>query len=166
MVDMAYDAIAGQTINLSADSDQHGLPDYFEDNGVRLGNGVWIQGLDSHNPDTDEDRLLDGSDPHPLRYDLHNRLITMIADLSYVNLPSEQGQAMEDLKGNTDIDIRFKMSQYNSQSLVNPNPYTELNGWKIIRAQDADMFLIGFAGVALKRGDTIAFAFRGRSSRN
>ncbi|WP_411347121.1 S-layer homology domain-containing protein [Paenibacillus sp. WLX2291] len=197
MVDMAYNAIAGETINLSADSDQDGLPDYFEDNGVRLGNGVWIQGLDAHNPDTDgdgipdgkeltwlqdqdqpklvyftlksdptkkdtdEDGLLDGFDPHPLRYDLHNRLATIMADLSYVNLSSEQGQAMEDLKGNTDIDTRFKMAQYNPQSLVNPNPYTELNGWKIIRAQDTDMFLSGFAAVALKRGDTIAFAFRG-----
>lgn len=197
MVDLAYDAIAGETINLSVDSDHDGLPDYFENNGVRLGNGVWIQGLDANNPDTDgdgipdgkeltwlqdkdqpnlvyftlksdptkkdtdEDGLLDGSDPHPLRYDLHNRLATIMADLSYVNLSSKQGEAMEDLKGNTDIDTRFKMAQYNPQSLVNPNPYTELNGWKIIRAQDADLFLTGFAGVALKRGDTIAFAFRG-----
>ncbi|MDN4618425.1 S-layer homology domain-containing protein [Paenibacillus sp. PsM32] len=197
VIDLAYENVAKETIDLALDTDQDGLPDYFEINGVRLGNGEWIHGLDPKNADTDGDGLFDGeelkwllddqntdliyftmkSDPtkydtdgdslhdrmdaEPLIYNLTDRNATLMADLSYVNLESSQGKNMEELRNNIDIDNRFNMSSYDSTSLINPNPYLELAGWKIIKAQHHDQDNSGFAAVALKRGNTIAFAFRG-----
>lgn len=53
-----FDEITTQTIDLYTDSDNDGIPNYFERN-LRLNNGTILQ-LDPNNPDTDGDGLSDG----------------------------------------------------------------------------------------------------------
>ena len=50
----------GDKIDINVDSDNDGIPDYYEDNMVAF-NGVTIK-LDKNNPDTDGDGLLDGEE--------------------------------------------------------------------------------------------------------
>jgi Mg-chelatase subunit ChlD len=55
-----YDEIGDETINLTLDSDNDGIIDYYEDK-IRSASGVKLN-LDKNNPDCDGDGLLDGEE--------------------------------------------------------------------------------------------------------
>lgn len=55
----AFNAI-GEKLSLTVDSDKDGLSDYYEENTVLFSGVEYV--LDKHNPDTDDDGLLDGEE--------------------------------------------------------------------------------------------------------
>lgn len=60
-LDEIFDQTAEGTIDYTTDTDGDGIPDYFEKQGMRLGNGKMVY-TDYTNPDTDGDGLLDGEE--------------------------------------------------------------------------------------------------------
>ena len=59
-----FGEIAEDTIDFVKDSDEDGIPDWYEINGMRLGNGISIK-TDPYNPDSDYDGLPDGEEIVP-----------------------------------------------------------------------------------------------------
>lgn len=188
-----FDDTASDTIDLAKDSDDDGLPDYYETNGIRLSNGEWLNGLDYMNSDTDGDGLKDGEevywvkdevtkkgsfgftsnpelkdtdgdglndkeDTRPLDFDIRTRHTLMASDLTYVNLEDYVGSYVDTVSSSSGLDERF------DHGLANPRK--ELKGWKIVYAEDSNGWDLGFAAVAIKKGDDIIIGYRGTELKN
>ena len=62
-----FEDIAEDTIDFVKDTDGDGIPDWYEINGMRLGNGVYIK-TNPYDPDSDNDGLLDGEEIVPQNF--------------------------------------------------------------------------------------------------
>ncbi len=90
-----------EKIDIETDSDQDGLPDFYEDHMV-LFTGVTIQ-LDKNNPDTDGDGVLDGEEVCELKYE-YNADKTQVKVTGKIHSnPIEQDSDFDGIGDSTDI---------------------------------------------------------------
>lgn len=184
-LDEIFEETAGDTIDYAVDSDKDGIPDYLEKQGIRLGNGVWIKGLDYKKADTDGDGLLDGEEivplyiserggyfvmrSHPLKVDTDGdhipdgkepkdrRMVYDVSERTLLNASLLAYSNMGSYVGQT-ID-QIPTSKLDLKS--NPHLQEELSGWTIIDAMDSSWSNVGAGAVALKKGNYIIAGYRG-----
>lgn len=180
-----FERTAGDTIDYAIDTDQDGLPDYLEKQGIRLGNGVWIKGLDHTKADTDGDGLKDGEEivptyisenggyfimhSHPLKVDTDKDHIPdgkepkerrMVYDVSNRTLLNASLLAYSNMGGNIGQTID-QISIPKAQLDKNPGLKEELSDWRIIDAIDSNWKSVGTGAVALKKGPYVILGYRG-----
>lgn len=180
-----FERTAGDTIDYAIDTDQDGLPDYLEKQGIRLGNGVWIQGLDHTKADSDGDGLLDGEEISPKYIDENGGYFVMYShplkvDTDRDHIPdgkeSKERRMVYDVSERTLLNASLlaysNMSGYIGQTIdqisiptaqLKNNPYLkeELSGWTVINAIDGGWGRLGTGAVALKKGPYIIAGYRG-----
>jgi von Willebrand factor type A domain/Lipase (class 3) len=180
---------AEETNKCTDDSDADGLTDCMEEDGFRMGNGQFIT-TDKSEPDTDGDGLLDGEEvlpqfiPHnggyyvmisnPTEidtdfdykkdedespndrnsYNFTQHLSVFMSSLSYKNLEGYLGEGGIDLSTTTIGSVRGVIKDLNIKQ-------EQLKGWKIVNAEDSHWYDTGFSALALKKGNMVAFAYRG-----
>ncbi len=175
-LDNIYENISDK-IDLSADSDDDGIPDYYEDHMVYF-NGVGMV-LDKNNPDTDGDNLEDGeevvleyiynedktqvkvigklnSDPSKKDTDSDGYIDSedknpLVWDISDRDLAISAGISYTDLAKGTRIDT-------SSIGLNNGANVNEMIGWTVLDTWHGGA---GFYAAALKKDKNIVLAFRG-----
>ncbi|ODP26697.1 Mannan endo-1,4-beta-mannosidase [Paenibacillus nuruki] len=189
-IDIAYENVAKETLeqSINIDSDNDGITDYYELNGIPIGNGEILKGLNPNDNDTDNDGIQDGKELvlSPLT-DLQGNTYFII--LSNPLIKDTDGDGMSDKYDSLPMIYNITerhnvlvsdLSYVNVQHLLGTNlggilddnilnrfkdseayPDIELDGWKIIKAKDSHWYDSGFGAIALKRGSDIIIAFRG-----
>jgi hypothetical protein len=101
--------------------------------------------------DTDNDGIIDSNDHNPKKYDVSQTHLTLMSDLSYINLEKMEGSLMTDLKDLSSI----------KENVSVKDRIDRLEGWKIANAENSNWYDSGLGALALKRGDQIVLAYRG-----
>ncbi|PGZ94146.1 hypothetical protein COE51_22890 [Bacillus pseudomycoides] len=179
----AFDHTADDTVDFFNDDDKDGIVNYYEKNGLRIETGEWITKLNYQNPDSDGDGLLDGDelgnynqkgryfeytsrpdlvdsdkdglsdkeDREKLTFNVTDQLLSYISDAAYINVEDH-------IRKNIDsLDIR---DLFSARSL-GKKEFNELDGWKILDAEDSHVYDSGLGMLFLKKGNVIVTAFRG-----
>jgi Mg-chelatase subunit ChlD len=175
--------------NKCTDTDGDGLTDCMEEDGFRIGNGEFIYTY-KHDKDSDDDGLEDGQEvlpqfiphgggyyitkSHPLNpdtdydykkdgdetpnnrnvYNFTEHLSVFMSTLAYKNVEGYIGENGVDLSTTNISSVKGVINDLRIDQ-------EHLKGWKIINAEDSHWYDSGFGGVALKKGNMVAFAFRG-----
>jgi hypothetical protein len=183
------DDTAEETNKCTNDEDQDGLTDCMEEDGFRIGNGEFIHTY-KLDPDSDDDGLKDGEEvlpqfiphaggyyvtkSHPLKadtdydykkdgdeteynrnvYNFTEHLSVMMSAMAYKNVEGNLGNNGIDLGTTSISSIKDVMKNLRIDQ-------DHLRGWKIINAEDSHWYDTGFGGLAFKKGDMVAFAYRG-----
>ncbi|WP_318507007.1 VWA domain-containing protein [Bacillus sp. T3] len=183
-LDEIFDETAEETIDYVKDSDTDGIPDWYEINGLRLGNGVTVK-TDYLVRDEDKDGLLDGEEIVPSNF------IGDWAEGIYFKMISDPRQKDSDFDGAPDDEEKpdnrlvYNLSQkhkvlitdlsyVNVENWINlhkgkdvteldgiDEKYDELVGWKVIDSENSHNLGFGFGAIALKKGKQVVISYRG-----
>lgn len=187
----AFDRTAEDTVDFFNDEDHDGIMNYYEKNGLRIGNGEWLTKLDYKNADTDGDTIKDGEElgkyvmdskggyfeysSRPDKYDSDNDALSDKEDRQklHFNVTDQLLSYVSDAAYvNVEPYIGEQISSpkirelFSKRSLGNKE-FNKLGGWKIIDAEDSHIFAppysfdSGLGLLILKKGNVVITSFRG-----
>lgn len=176
-LDEIFERAAAETIDYGLDSDGDGIPDYFEINGMRIGNGRRIY-TDPHNADTDGDGILDGEEIELILVDYKTGYFILHSDPTVADIDDEEppadrliyhvsdrdlmhisNLAYQNVVSDVDKKIRVASSIGDEKHLDQVK--ADMGDWTIIKADHGGFYSLGHGAVAVKQGHIILIGFRG-----